>query len=139
MSTEVVMIGIFGIDHICVAVKDLTEARDRWGRLLGKPEPDMTYLHESESIHVARYDVGGVGYEIMASTKEGSDVDRFIRDRGEGIMLIAFKVPNTEEAMRILAENGFQLIDQEPRIWRQSRYAFLSPKFMNGVLVEIID
>jgi methylmalonyl-CoA/ethylmalonyl-CoA epimerase len=133
------MIGIFRIDHICVAVKDLTEAKDRWGRLLGKPEPDMTYRHESESIHVARYDVGGVGYEIMASTKEGSEVARFIEKRGEGIMLIAFKVPNTEEAMRVLKQNGFQLIDHEPRIWRQSRYAFLSPQFMNGVLVEIID
>jgi methylmalonyl-CoA/ethylmalonyl-CoA epimerase len=136
---EVIMIGIFKIDHICVAVKDLLEAKDRWGRLLGKPEPDMTYRHQPEAIHVARYDVGGVGYEIMASTKEGSEVDRFVRNRGEGIMLIAFKVPDTEEAMRILTENGFQLIDHEPRIWRQSRYAFLSPKFMNGVLVEIID
>ena len=41
--------------------------------------------------------------------------------------------------LEILRKNCFEMINQEPREWRNSRYAFLNPKFMNGVLVEITD
>jgi methylmalonyl-CoA/ethylmalonyl-CoA epimerase len=96
-------------------------------------------VHEPEAIRVARYNVGEVGFEVMASTREGSDVDRFITNKGEGIMLVSFKVPDTTRAIKTLKENGFHMIDSEPRVWRQTRYAFMNPNFMNGVLVEIID
>lgn len=133
------MIGLEKIDHICVAVRDLEQAKQVWGPFLGRTEPDLEYRHEPEAIHVARYYVGEVGYELMASTGEGSDVDRFISKRGEGVMLISFNVPDTISAIEILKKSGFQMIDESPRIWRNSRYAFVSPGFMNGVLVEIID
>ena len=133
------MIGIDKIDHVCVAVRDLEAAMKTWGLFLGKERPDLEYEHEDEAIRVARYYVGEVGWEIMESTREGSDVDRFINKRGEGVMLVSFKVPDTAAALETLQRNGFEMIDQEPRTWRQSSYAFINPKFMNGVLVEIID
>ncbi len=133
------MIGIEKIDHICIAVGDLEKAMETWGAFLGKTEPDLVYRHDLEAIHVARYCVGEVAYELMASTREGSDVDRFIKKRGEGVMLVSFKVPDTAAAIGILQKNGFEMIDLEPRIWGNSQYAFLNPKFMNGVLVEVID
>lgn len=133
------MIGIEKIDHICVAVRDLEQAKAVWGPFLGKDAPDLEYRHDPEAIDVARYYVGEVGYELMASTREGSDVDRFLRSRGEGVMLVSFKVPDTAAAMRALREAGFRMLDREPRTWEKSRYAFLHPAFMNGVLVEVID
>ncbi|MBI3140490.1 MAG: VOC family protein [Rhodocyclales bacterium] len=131
--------GIEKIDHICIAVRDLEQAKSVWGPFLGKPKPDLEYRHDPEAIDVARYWVGEVGYELMASTREGSEVDRFLRSRGEGVMLLSFKVPDTVQAMKKLKDAGFRMLDQEPRTWRNSRYAFLHPGFMNGVLVEIID
>lgn len=133
------MIGIEKIDHLCVAVRDLAQARPVWEALLGKSGPDLAYRHEPEAIDVVRYCVGEVGYELMASTREGSDIDRFIAKKGEGVMLVSFKVPDTAEAMKTLREAGFQLLDKTPRVWEKSRYAFLNPAFMNGVLVEVID
>jgi methylmalonyl-CoA/ethylmalonyl-CoA epimerase len=133
------MIGIEKIDHICIAVRDLEKAKRVWEPFLGKSRPDLEYRHDQEAIDVARYYVGEVGYELMASTREGSDVDRFIRKRGEGVMLVSFKVPDTVDAMKKLREAGFEMIDREPRRWGNSRYAFLNPGFMNGVLVEVID
>lgn len=133
------MIGIEKIDHICVAVRDLQEAKRVWGPFLGKDAPDLEYRDDAEAIDVARYYVGEVGYEIMASTRPGSEIEKFIEKRGEGIMLVSFKVPDTEAAMGILKEKGFRLIDNKPRVWLKSRYAFIHPAFMNGVLVEIID
>lgn len=133
------MLGIEKVDHICIAVKDLEKARKTWEPFLGKSRPDLAYRHDAEAIDVVRYYVGEVGYELMASTREESDVDRFIKKRGEGVMLLSFKVPNTLAAMKKLEEAGFQMIDKTPRVWEKSRYAFLNPGFMNGVLVEIID
>ena len=133
------MIGIEKIDHICVAVRDLEKAKSVWGLFLGKNCPDLEYRHDPEAIDVARYYVGEVGYELMASTREGSDVERFIGKRGEGVMLVSFKVPDTVEAIKKLRDAGFEMLDREPRRWERSRYAFLNPAFMNGVLVEVID
>ncbi|MHB8764735.1 MAG: VOC family protein [Deferrisomatales bacterium] len=133
------MIGIEKIDHICIAVRDLEQAKRTWGPFLGKSRPDLEYRHDPEAIDVARYYVGEVGYELMASTREGSDVDRFLKKRGEGVMLLSFKVPDTVAAMKTLREAGFEMLDKEPRQWEKSRYAFLNPGFMNGVLVEVID
>jgi len=127
------------IDHICIAVKDLEQARPVWGKLLGKEKPDLEYLDEAEAIKVARYYVGEVGYELMASTRTDSDVERFINNRGEGVMLISFKVPDTKAALEELNAAGFKMIDEVPRRWRDSRYVFIHPGYMNGVLVEIID
>lgn len=133
------MIGIEKIDHICVAVKNLEEAKKVWEPFLGKEKPDLAYRHDPESIDVVRYNVGEVGYELMASTMEGSEIDRFLKKRGEGVMLVSFKVPDTVAAMKTLSEAGFKVLDRQPRVWEKSRYAFLNPAFMNGVLVEIID
>lgn len=32
------------IDHICIAVKNLEEARKVWEPILGKPQPDDPYV-----------------------------------------------------------------------------------------------
>ena len=47
------------IDHICIAVKNLDEARKTWEPVLGKSRPDDEYIDEPEKIKVARYWVGG--------------------------------------------------------------------------------
>jgi len=127
------------IDHICIAVKDLEQAKPIWEKLLSKKKPDLEYVDDPEAIKVVRYYVGEVGYELMESTREGSDIERFIEKRGEGIMLISFKVPNAEVALEELKAAGFKTIDQKTRTWNKSRFAFIHPSYMNGVLVEIID
>ena len=43
------------IDHICIAVKNLDEARKVWEPVLGKSKPDDEYIDEPEKIKVARY------------------------------------------------------------------------------------
>jgi methylmalonyl-CoA/ethylmalonyl-CoA epimerase len=133
------MLGITQIDHICIAVRDLPKAMKKWEPLLGKEKPDLEYTHAGEAIQVARYYVGEVGFELMCSTRDGSDVDNFIKKRGEGVMLVSFKVPDTVAAMKTLEEYNYEVIDKEPRIWEDSKFAFLKPKPMNGVLVEVID
>ena len=131
------------VDHICIAVKNLDEAREVWEPLLGKDKPDDTYVDESEKIRVARYLVGEVGFELMESTTSDGDVAKFIEKRGEGIMLISFNVDNTREAVKDLQGKGYPFIPASSgeiaRPFRDCEFAFVHPKKLNGVLTEIID
>ncbi|NNG01333.1 MAG: methylmalonyl-CoA epimerase [Desulfobacteraceae bacterium] len=126
------------IDHICIAVKDLEQARKVWEPILGKSGPDDAYIDEPEKINVARYWVGGVGFELMESTTPDGDVAKFIEKRGEGVMLISFNVDNTRETIKELEEKNYPMIGGA-RPFRDCEFAFVHPKKMNGVLLEVID
>ena len=126
------------VDHICIAVKNIDEARKVWEPVLGKSRPDDEYIDESEKIKVARYYVGEVGFELMESTTPDGDVARFIEKRGEGVMVISFNVDNTREAMGELQQKDYPFIGG-PRPFRDCEFAFVHPKKMNGVLLELID
>ncbi|MGO9122628.1 MAG: VOC family protein [Desulfomonilaceae bacterium] len=131
------------IDHICIAVKNLGEARIIWEPLLGKDKPDDEYVDELEKIRVARYWIGEVGFELMESTTPDGDVAKFIENRGEGVMLISLNVDNTREAVKDLQAKGYPFIPDSrgeiARPFRDCEFAFVHPKKLNGVLTEIID
>lgn len=131
------------IDHLCVAVKDIEQARKMWEPFLGRSGPDEVYVDASEKIRVARYYIGEVGFELMESTEPDGEVAKFIAKRGEGIMLISFQVDNTREAIAELEAKGYSVIPdshgQKSRSFRTSEFAFIHPKVLNGVLTEIID
>ncbi len=126
------------IDHICIAVKNLEEARKVWEPILGKPQPDDPYVDEPEKIRVARYWVGEVGFELMESTNPDGDVAKFIERRGEGVMIISFNVDNTREAIDELTAKDYPFIGGA-RPFRDCEFAFIHPKAVNGVLLELID
>jgi len=126
------------IDHICIAVKNLDEARKTWEPILGKTKPDDSYVDELEKIKVARYWLGEAGFELMESTTPDGDVAKFVEKRGEGVMVISFNVDNTRKAMEELKEKGYPFIGSA-RPFRDCEFAFIHPKKVNGVLLELID
>jgi len=126
------------IDHICIAVKNLDEARKTWEPILGKTKPDDSYVDELEKIKVARYWLGEVGFELMESTTPDGDVAKFVEKRGEGVMVISLNVDNTRKAMEELKGRGYPFIGGA-RPFRDCEFAFIHPKKVNGVLLELID
>ncbi|MBW2004514.1 MAG: VOC family protein [Deltaproteobacteria bacterium] len=126
------------IDHISIAVKNLDEARKIWEPILGKPGPDDPYVDELEKIRVARYWLGEIGFELMESTTPDGDVAKFIEKRGEGVMLISLNVDNTREAMDELKAKDYPFIGGA-RPFKDCEFAFIHPKAVNGVLLELID
>jgi methylmalonyl-CoA/ethylmalonyl-CoA epimerase len=137
------------MDHFCIAVKDLDAARKLWEPILGKPEPDDPYLDEPEQIRVARYWLGGVGFELMESTTADGPVAKWIEKHGEGVMLIGFNVENTRQAVAELEAKEYPFIANpkplagdstgKARPFRDCEYALIHPKKTNGVMVELID
>ncbi len=127
------------IDHICLAVKSLANARKTYEDVLGL-ELDCEYIAESESIKVARYYIGEVALELMESTNPEGEVAKFIEKKGEGVFLISYAVDDVAEKMNELKEKGHTLIDKKPRELCHNRYAFINPpQQMCGVLTEIVD
>jgi len=126
------------IDHICIAVKDLEAAKKIWEPIFGKTRPDDSYVDELEKIKVARYWLGEVGFELMESTTPDGDVAKFVEKRGEGVMVISLNVDNTRKAMDELKGKGYPFIGGA-RPFRDCEFAFIHPKKVNGVLLELID
>lgn len=126
------------IDHLSIAVKNLEQARKTWEPLLGKNRPDEEYVHQGEKIRVARYYLGEVGLELMESTSPDGQVAKFIERRGEGIMLVSLNVDDTRAAMKEIEARGLTLVGGA-RKFRQCEFAFVHPKAVNGVLLEVID
>ena len=126
------------LDHICIAVKNLDEARRIWEPVLGKLKPDDAYVDELEKIRVARYWLGEIGFELMESTTPDGHVARFIEKRGEGVMVVSLNVDDTRKAMDELKRKDYPFIGGA-RSFRDCEFAFMHPKKMNGVLLELID
>ena len=131
------------IDHICIAVKDLDAARKVWEPIMGKSKPDDPYMDEPEKIRVARYWLGGIGFELMESTTPDGPVAKWIEKNGEGVMIISFNVDNTREAIKELESKDYPFIPapggENVRPFRDSEFAFIHPKKVNNVLLELID
>lgn len=126
------------LDHISIAVKDLEQAIAVWGPIFGKTEPDVEYTDELEKIRVARYWLDDVGFELMESTSPDGEVARFIEQKGEGIMLVSLNVDNTRETIEELKQKDYPVVGG-PRPFKGCEFAFVHPKKMNGVLLEVID
>ena len=127
------------IDHICIAVKNLENARKTYETVLGL-QLALDYVMETEKIHVARYYLGDVALELMEATEPDSDVGRFIEKQGEGVFLISYRVDDVDKGLAELKARGEETIDKKPREYMGNRYAFIQPpKRMCGVLTEILD
>ncbi|MGZ3537431.1 MAG: VOC family protein [Thermodesulfobacteriota bacterium] len=126
------------VDHICIAVKDLEAAKKIWEPIFGKTKPDDSYVDELEKIKVARYWLGEVGFELMESTTPDGEVAKYIEKRGEGVMVISLNVDNTRNAMQELKGKGYPFIGGA-RPFRDCEFAFIHPRKLNGVLLELID
>ncbi len=128
------------VDHICIATKNAKKAADDFSRAF-TIQPFLRYTDPDEKLNVVSFRMGETVLEFMEDSTGDGETAKFIRKRGEGIMLISFNVDDCESALQELKEKDVRLIDKKPRLWKEydRRFAFLHPAGMHGVLMEIID
>ena len=125
------------IAHIGVAVKDIAASSALFEKLFGK-KADHVELVSDQKVATAMFQIGETAIELVAASGRDSTIARFIEKRGEGIHHISFVVDDIEAELKRLKSQGFQLIDETPRLGADGYYvAFLHPKSTNGVLIEI--
>jgi methylmalonyl-CoA epimerase len=126
------------IDHLGIAVKDISQARKFYERL------GMKVVHEEivehEKVKVAMIPIGESRIELLEATSEDSAVAKFIAKRGEGIHHIAIHVPNLSETIEELKKTGTRFVSDEIKIGAGGHlYVFVHPSSSGGVLMELVQ
>ena len=125
------------IEHIGIAVKDISASNELFSKLFGEPHYKVEAV-ESEGVKTSFFKVGENKIELLEATKEDSPIAKFIERRGEGIHHIAFDVENIEEEIIRLKKEGFIVLNDTPKKGADNKLvAFLHPKTTNGVLIEL--
>lgn len=82
----------------------------------------------------------GPRLELLEPLDADSGVGRFLARNGPGLHHVAFASTDLEADLARLADEGFELIDTEPRPGAFGhRVAFLHPRSTGRVLVELVE
>ncbi len=125
------------IDHVGIAVKSVDQViafyRDTFGL-----EPEFDEIVEEQRVRAVGFRLGESKIEFLEATDETSPIARYISKKGEGMHHIAYGVDNIDAVLSAMKNNGARLIDEEARIGAEGKLiAFVHPKSMNGMLVEL--
>ena len=128
---------ISGISHLGIAVKDLNKAKEMYSKLLQR-EPSETEYVEEQKVNVVKFKIGESTIELLEGTSEDSPISKFILKRGEGIHHVAYESDNIKTELPRLNDEGFDLINKEPRVGSDNMLiAFIKPASVGGVLTEV--
>ena len=126
------------INHVAIAVRDIEETLALYGRLFGAAAGEIEE-REDQGVRAALVRVGGSQLEFVQPTDPGGGVARFIDRGGEGLHHVCFEVEDLSGKLKLLDEEGVQLIDRAPREGLSGAIAFLHPRSTGGVLIELVD
>jgi methylmalonyl-CoA/ethylmalonyl-CoA epimerase len=127
-----------GIHHLGVAVDNLDEALTTYERLFAAQVEQRETVAE-QGVEAAAVLVGESRVELLAPLGGETPVGKFLAKRGPGMHHIAYEVADLRRALAELADEGTELIDEEPR---QGLFglevAFIHPDAAHGVLAELV-
>jgi len=127
------------IHHVAVAVRDLDEAIETYGRLFGAELEHRDTIAE-QGVEAAAVRVGDSRIELLAATGDDTPVGRFLAKRGPGMHHVAYEVDDLDAELAELGALGVELIDHEPRRGLYGmQVAFVHPDAADGVLAELVS
>lgn len=133
------MIAPTELDHVGIAVADLEEAVEHYRRTLGL-EPVHRERVEDQGVEEVLFRVGTSYVQLLGALGPETPVGRFLASRGPGVHHVAYRVRDVRAALAHLRAEGVPLIDETPRPGsRGTTIAFVHPKGMGGVLVELVQ
>jgi methylmalonyl-CoA/ethylmalonyl-CoA epimerase len=127
-----------GIHHLGVAVEDLDQAVTTYERVFGARLEHRETVPD-QGVEAACLRVGDGRVELLASLGEETPVGKFLSKRGPGMHHVAYEVADVRAAIGELAEQGVELVDEEPRRGLFGlEVAFVHPDAVDGVLSELV-
>jgi methylmalonyl-CoA epimerase len=127
--------------HVAIAVRDLEQVEKIYETALGL-KVEHREVVEDQGVRTSMLvpEKGGTAIELLEPLDDNSPISKFLEKRGEGIHHICYLVDDIEAVLKRLKERGVRLIDASPRPGAyNSRVAFIHPKAMNGVLIELAE
>ena len=129
---------IKSVHHVGIVVRDLDEAIAMYHGGLGLEVSKVT-ASEADGVKMAFMPAADTLIELLQPTDATTGVARFLESRGEGFHHIAVEVDDIIAHLKQLEQAGAQLIDKSPRQGAEGLVAFVHPKSMKGVLVELVQ
>jgi methylmalonyl-CoA epimerase len=126
------------IDHIGIVVRDIQAALKVYQAALGLPLREVAEVPD-QKVQIAFLPVGESNFELVQPLTDDTGVYKFLEKRGEGIHHICVEVDDIEATLARLKGHGVPLIDEIPRQGAHGRVAFVHPKGMHGVLIELVE
>lgn len=121
------------LDHIHIYVKDLEKAKNTFSRALGTTF-SPTIKPKDLPIKSA---ISPIGLELIEPTDPNGVVAKAMERGGEGLYGLSFKVPDIEEAIKVLQSMGMRMVGRvnEGRM----KEAQFHPRDAHGVMVELCE
>ncbi|MFF1553022.1 VOC family protein [Rhodococcus erythropolis] len=133
------------LSYVGIAVRDAAEASSTWCERFGlvAVKEIISDTEGVRSIFVcvpnAKPDSAQLEFvEPLDPSDMGNPVARHLSTRGEGVLQVAFKVLDPEEAAQTLTASGVRTVVVPPYAANHGPRAIVSPKSANGVLLELI-
>jgi len=127
----------YKVEHIGIAVKDLSTSIPLFEQLLGSP-CYKTETVASEAVNTAFFLQKSTKIELLETSDPAGPIAKFIDKKGEGMHHIAFEVPDIIAEMERLKKQGFTLLSETPKKGADNKLiCFVHPKETNGVLIEL--
>lgn len=127
------------VDHVGIAVSDLEQSIAFYEQTFR-----VTCSHrervEEQGVEEAMFRVGESWIQLLQPLGPDTPVGKFIAKRGEGVHHVGYGVADLTAVLDVLKEAGVPLIDETPRRGsRGAQVAFVHPKGVGGVLVELVQ
>ena len=127
---------IQGVGHIGILVRDLDESVKLYQKILGARLLEVKVVEE-QGVKVAMLGFAHGPHVELLEPLPGSRMAAVLEKRGEGVQHISFDVDDIESDLTRLKGESVALIDENPRRGVEGMVAFLHPRSLNGVLVEL--
>ena len=133
------MSSLTAIDHVGIAVDDLEAAVEHYHRTLGV-KPILRERVGDQGVEEVLFAAGGSYIQLLGALASDTPVGRFLASNGPGIHHVAYRVTDVVSTLDQLRREQVRLIDEVPRRGsRNTLIAFVHPKSMGGVLLELVQ
>ncbi len=127
------------LDHVGIAVEDLDASVERYRTAFGI-DPVHRERVEDQGVEEVLFRIGTSYVQLLGALGPDTPVGTFLRRRGPGVHHVGYRVDDVGAALDRLRAQGVPLIDETPRAGsRGTTIAFVHPKGMGGVLVELVQ
>jgi methylmalonyl-CoA epimerase len=127
------------IDHVAIAVRDLTAACEYYQRAFGATV-DHREVVESDGVEEVLMKVADSYIQLLTPTRPDSPVAKALDKRGEGLHHVGYRVADCAAALAAMVAAGATPIDAVPRPGsRGTTVAFIHPKGSFGTLIELVQ
>ena len=125
-----------GLNHIGIAVHRVETVLPFYCDVLGATLQIRRTL-EDRGLDVCFVAIGSTQLELIAPTRPGTAIEKFLATRGQGVHHLAFSVPDVQRGIEHFRDCSIRLLDETPRPGFHGEVAFADPSSTHGVLFEL--